>query len=182
MFFVRIYWSVRQYSYVTTVGMGMVTFKDIQDQVGNDNIAWVANFVDSIRALKCFCSRLLWALLFTKSGMFVNPARVSPDVLISDFGHLKIKKLLSMAVCLMTSIVTNCAIISDGLTGGPENKKTVHKISLAPYIRIFSMTQLCGAKYCTLTISLAQFRQRVWLSQQNPRLSQLQFFPLQACC
>ena len=42
-----------------------------------------------------------------------------------------------MAVCLMTGIVTNCAIISDGLTGGPENKKTVHKISLAPFRQDF---------------------------------------------
>ena len=39
MFFVRIYRSVRQYSYVTTVGMGVVTFKDIQDRVGNDDIS-----------------------------------------------------------------------------------------------------------------------------------------------
>ena len=37
--FVRIYRSVRQYSYVTTVGMGVVTLKDIQNRVGNDDIS-----------------------------------------------------------------------------------------------------------------------------------------------
>jgi hypothetical protein len=35
----RIYRSVRQYSYVNTVGMGVVTFKDIQKRMVSDDIA-----------------------------------------------------------------------------------------------------------------------------------------------
>ena len=42
--FVRIYRSVRQYSYVSTVGMGVVMLKDIQDRVGSDDISYVAVF------------------------------------------------------------------------------------------------------------------------------------------
>jgi hypothetical protein len=34
LLFLRIYRSVHQYSYVTTVGMGVVTLKDIQNRVG----------------------------------------------------------------------------------------------------------------------------------------------------
>ena len=37
-------------------------------------------------------SHLIQALLFTKSGFFVNLACASPNVFISDFGHLKIKE------------------------------------------------------------------------------------------
>ena len=42
--FVRIYRSVRQYSYVTTVGMGVVMLKDIYNRIGNDDISYVAVF------------------------------------------------------------------------------------------------------------------------------------------
>jgi hypothetical protein len=37
--FLRIYRSVRQYSYVTTVGMGVVTLKDIQNIVSSEDIS-----------------------------------------------------------------------------------------------------------------------------------------------
>ena len=36
---VRIYQSVHQYSYITTVGMGVVTLKDIQNRVSEDDIS-----------------------------------------------------------------------------------------------------------------------------------------------
>lgn len=87
--------------------------------------------------VNCVYSRLVRALLFEKSGFFVNPARVSPDVLISDFGRLKIKEPSSVAVCLMTGIITDCSIISEGVTGGPDNEKTVHKVSIAPFRQDF---------------------------------------------
>jgi hypothetical protein len=69
--------------------------------------------------------------------MFVNPARVSPDVFVAEFGRLKLQEPSSMAVCIMTGIVTDCAIVSEGYTGGPDNEKTVHKISLAPFRQEF---------------------------------------------
>jgi hypothetical protein len=82
-------------------------------------------------------SRLVRALLFKRSGIFVNPARVTPDVFVADHGRLKLKEPSSVAVCIMTGIVTDCAIISEGYTGGPDNEKTVHKISLAPFRQEF---------------------------------------------
>ena len=69
--------------------------------------------------------------------MFVNPARVNPDVLVSDFGRLKIKEPSSIAVCIMTGIITDCAIVSEGFTGGPDNEKAVHKVTLAPFRQDF---------------------------------------------
>ena len=73
--------------------------------------------------VNCMYSRLVRALLFKKSEFFVNPTRMSPDVLISDFGLLKIKEPPSVAVCLMTGITTDCSIIYEGVTGCPDNKK-----------------------------------------------------------
>ena len=37
----------------------------------------------------------------------------------------------------MTGIVTDCSIISEGVTGGPDNEKMVHKISIAPFRQDF---------------------------------------------
>jgi hypothetical protein len=83
------------------------------------------------------CSRLVRALLFTKSGAFVNPARAAPDVFVAEHGRLKVKEPSSVAVCIMTGIVTDCAIISEGSSGSPENEKMVHKISIAPFRQEF---------------------------------------------
>jgi hypothetical protein len=82
-------------------------------------------------------SRLVRALLFTKAGVFVNPARAAPDVFVAEGGRLKLKEPSSIAVCIMTGIVTDCAIIFEGTTGSPENEKTVHKLSLAPFRQEF---------------------------------------------
>ena len=60
-----------------------------------------------------------------------------PDVFVADHGYLKIKEPSSVAVCIMTGIVTDCAIISEGFTGSPDNEKMVHKISLAPFRQEF---------------------------------------------
>ena len=84
-----------------------------------------------------FVSCLIRALLFTKSSYFVNPARVSPDVFIAEAGRLKVKEPSSIAVCIMTGIITECAIISDGYSGGPDNEKTVHKVTIAPFRQEF---------------------------------------------
>jgi hypothetical protein len=63
---------------------------------------------------------------------------VAPDIFVSELGRLKIKEPSSMAVCLMTGIITDCAIVSEGFTG-PENKKTVHKVSIAPFRQDFRL-------------------------------------------
>ena len=83
-------------------------------------------------------------LLFTKSGYFVNPARASPDVFIAERGCFKVKEPLSMAVCIMTGIIMECAVIFGGCTGGPNNEKVIHKVSIAPFQQESVMTQPCG--------------------------------------
>jgi hypothetical protein len=62
---------------------------------------------------------------------------VSPDVFIAEAGRLKLKEPFSIAVCIMTGIITECAIISDGCSGGPDNEKTVHKVTIAPFRQEF---------------------------------------------
>ena len=55
---------------------------------------------------------------------------------VAELGRLKLKETSSIAVCLMTGIVTECAIVSEGWTG-PDNEKVVHKISIAPFRQEF---------------------------------------------
>lgn len=118
--------------------MGIVTLKDIQSQLGNDDLSYVALvFVAQTCVLSSPHSCLLRALLFTKAGIFVNPARAAPDVFVAEGGRLKLKDPSSVAVCIMTGIVTDCAIVSEGCTGSPDNEKTVHKISIAPFRQEF---------------------------------------------
>jgi hypothetical protein len=84
-----------------------------------------------------FYSLLVRALLFTKSGFFVNPARAPLDVFVEDGGRLKLKGPLSTAVCLMTGIITECCIISEGMSGPPDSVKSVHKVCIAPFRQDF---------------------------------------------
>jgi hypothetical protein len=115
-----------------------------------------SNFFFLGPVLTCLYSRLVRALLFTKSGFFVNPARASPDEFIADAGRLKVKEPSSIAVCIMTGIVTECAIISEGSTGGPDNAKIVHKVSLAPFRQEFRRdTTLWGLKLGFDSVSCA---------------------------
>lgn len=63
---------------------------------------------------------------------------MAPDVFVAELGRLKLRETSStMAVCIMTGIVTDCSIIAEGWTGGPDNEKAVHKISIAPFRQDF---------------------------------------------
>ena len=48
--------------------------------------------------------------------MFVNTACVSLDVLILEFGRLKVREPPSVVVCIMTGIITDCYIVSDSFS------------------------------------------------------------------
>ena len=75
--------------------------------------------------------------MFTKSGFFVNPACAPLDVFVEDGGCLKWKGPLSTAVCLITGIITECCIISQGMSGPPDSVKSVHKVCIAPFHQDF---------------------------------------------
>ena len=62
---------------------------------------------------------------------------MAPEVFVAELGRLKLKETSSIAVCVMTGIVTDCAIVSEGWTGGPDNERAVHKISIAPFRQEF---------------------------------------------
>lgn len=102
------------------------------------------------------CSILVRALIFTRSGFFVNPARASPDAFVEEGGRLKLKDPSTTAVCLMTGIVTECCIISEGMSGPPDSAKPVHKVCLAPFRQDFRRdTTLWGRVLGFYTISCA---------------------------
>lgn len=103
-----------------------------------------------------FFRLLLQDLLFTRSGFFVNPARASPDLFVEEGGRLKLKDPLSMAVCLMTGIVTECCIVSEGMSGPPDSAKPVHKVCIAPFRQEFRRdTTVWGRVLGFYTISCA---------------------------
>lgn len=57
--FTSVYRSVRQYTYVNTVGMGVVTLQNVQSQVGTENISYVAFVI----LFAVFCMLMLLILL-----------------------------------------------------------------------------------------------------------------------
>jgi hypothetical protein len=83
------------------------------------------------------CSLLVRALLFTRSGFFVNSACLPPDEFVEEGGHLKLKEPSSTTVCLMMGVITECSIISESLAGAPDNAKAVHKVCITPFRQDF---------------------------------------------
>jgi hypothetical protein len=134
------YRTVKQYSYVMSIGMDVVTLKEIEALFGVDVVPFVVSCLYSllVSLLVVFlCSLLVRALLFTRSGFFVNPARLSPDEFVEEGGRLKLREPSSTAVCLMTGVITECSVIAESLAGAPDNAKAVHKVCIAPFRQDF---------------------------------------------
>lgn len=164
--FTSVYRSVCQYAYINTIGMGVVTLKDIQSHVGTEAISLVVFLVCCLFYMfMAPCRQLLHALLFTKSSFFVNPAHASPNLFVAELGHLKLKDLLSVAVCIMTGIITECAIVSEGFSGLPDNVKTVHKVLLPPFCQDFHRNTTCRVQSWNFIPCLVPFLLKVCRSQ-----------------
>ena len=110
--------------------------------------------------------------------MFVNPAQAAPDVFFAEHGWLKLKDPASVAVCIMTGIVTDCAIISEGFTS-PDNEKVVHKISIAPFHQEFRWDTTMWGKILNFdNISCVVSTEGLSFTTKPRTLSVLLFHPL----
>jgi hypothetical protein len=93
----------------------------------------LACIYDAFTGAKRYGSRGIRALLFTRSGMFINSARADPGLFYSDHGRLKLSSPNTVAVGVMTGVISECAIVAEGSIGAPESLRTVHKVTVAPF-------------------------------------------------
>lgn len=74
----------------------------------------------------------LRALLFVKSGQFVNTARVDPALLVVENMRLRVRDKKALAVCIMTGTLTESFVV-ESCDAGPRNAPyPIHKVTIAP--------------------------------------------------
>jgi hypothetical protein len=74
----------------------------------------------------------LKALLFVKSGQYVNTARVDPALLVVENSRLRIRDKKSLAICIMTGTLTESFIIDSCEAGPRSSPYPIHKVTIAP--------------------------------------------------
>ena len=79
-----------------------------------------------------FSRAFLRALLFVKSGQFINTARVDPALLVVESSRLRIRDKKSLAVCVMTGTLTESFIIDSSEAGPRSAPYAIHKVTVAP--------------------------------------------------
>jgi hypothetical protein len=99
------------------------------DQEGNSvSCSWVSLFVSYMPSNRAF----LKALLFVKSGCYVNTARVDPAELFVENSRLRVRDKKSLAICIMSGTLTESFIIDSCETGPRHAPYQVHKVTIAP--------------------------------------------------
>lgn len=74
----------------------------------------------------------LQALLFVKSGQFVNTARVNPALLVVENSRLRVRDKKQLAICIMTGTLTESFVV-DSCDAGPRHSPySIHKVTIAP--------------------------------------------------
>jgi hypothetical protein len=74
----------------------------------------------------------LKALLFVKSGQYINTARVDPALLVVENSRLRIRDKKSLAICIMTGTLTESFIIDSCEAGPRSSPYPIHKVTIAP--------------------------------------------------
>jgi hypothetical protein len=74
----------------------------------------------------------LKALLFVKSGYYVNTARVDPALLVVEGSRLRVRDKKSLANCIMTGTLTESFIVESCEAGPRHAPYPVHKVTIAP--------------------------------------------------
>jgi hypothetical protein len=77
-------------------------------------------------------SVFLKALLFVKSGQYVNTARVDPALLVVENSRLRVRDKKALAICIMTGTLTESFVV-ESCEAGPRNAPyPIHKVTIAP--------------------------------------------------
>ena len=74
----------------------------------------------------------LKALLFVKSGYYVNTARIDPALLVVENSRLRVRDKKSLAICIMTGTLTECFIVDSSEAGPRHAPYPIHKVTIAP--------------------------------------------------
>ena len=77
-------------------------------------------------------SAFLKALLFVKSGQYVNTARVDPALLFVENSRLRIRDKKSLAVCIMSGTLTESFVVESCEAGPRTAPYPIHKVTIAP--------------------------------------------------
>ena len=80
---------------------------------------------------------VLNALYFTKSGSYVNTARIDPALLRVHNSRLHIADTKSMAIGIMTGTVTESFLVVPAEAGPRHSPYAIHKITIAPFEQDF---------------------------------------------
>lgn len=74
----------------------------------------------------------LKALLFVKSGFYVNTARVDPALLVVENSRLRVRDKKLLAVCIMTGTLTESFLVDSSESGPRSAPYSIHKVTIAP--------------------------------------------------
>ena len=77
-------------------------------------------------------SAFLKALLFVKSGYYVNTARIDPALLYVENSRLRVRDRKSLAICIMSGTLTESFIVDSCETGPRHAPYPIHKVTIAP--------------------------------------------------
>jgi hypothetical protein len=78
-------------------------------------------------------SAFLKALLFVKSGQYVNTARVDPALLVVDnTRRLRIRDKNALAICIMSGTLTESFVVESSEAGPRNAPYRIHKVTIAP--------------------------------------------------
>jgi hypothetical protein len=79
-------------------------------------------------------SAFLRALLFVKSGQYVNTARIDPDLLVVENSRLRVrdKKAFMLAICIMSGTLTESFVVESCEAGPRHAPYPIHKVTIAP--------------------------------------------------
>lgn len=75
--------------------------------------------------------------MFTKSGSYVNTARIDPGILGVDNNRLRVADTKGLARCIMTGTVTESYLIASAESGPRYSPYAVHKVTIAPFEQDF---------------------------------------------
>ena len=72
------------------------------------------------------------ALLFVRSGQFVNTARVNPALLVVENSRLRLRDKKVLAICIMTGTLTESFVVESCDAGPRHAPYPIHKVTIAP--------------------------------------------------
>ena len=75
----------------------------------------------------------LKALLFVKSGQYINTARIDPALLVVENSHLRVCEKNTMAICIMSGTLMESFVIESCEAGPCHLPYSIIKVTIVPF-------------------------------------------------